>query len=670
MTPEEIQKLQALGWIPQSSPDPVGDPFAAGAQAAGITPPAPAPPPAAEPNLPPLPPMGSVNMGAVSNGQGSLMASGLQATPRPLPPPPQVPMPQTTQLSNQQPFPALPPMGSINMGAVSNGQGSLLGPTVSTPINRGPVGLDQTIAAANGPGAALPVAQPAVPAPAGLPEGSLVGDRAPGVTVRTPVPVPYQAGPVKHRPGLSTYADPYLGVENPYGGPNVVPSKAAEAAKPRGMNATDEYLASLNDQSAAADDLQAQKNLAVQATADADRSKSDALAAGRMEAAGTAQKQLADSQTRMSLAQHEADLADMESRQRATAIGNMKVDPDRYWKRKDTAQKIMSGIGILFSGIGQGLMKTNSNTSLDIIQAGINRDIDAQKADIENSKDSARMLDQISTRKFGRSMSMAEFEAHSRMDAYNFALGKTDAIAQQYDSPAIQGKADQLKAQLQGEINKTKSGLALQRYEVRTAQELAAAKAARTGDNSAALAKEYRGYVVKFQEQGDSLQTAQARAISVMGGPGVFKTELPALLGKPSGNKSGGLGAMEREQLRSYDTSLDYLNKIRDMIKAGGAMSPSRTAVGEALVAGAQNSLARAETGGHRAPSPNEVEILKRQIPADPNAWQLSGKELARIEAVIAQTKASRERVANSSSTAPAGPEAPAAPDVGFEPTE
>jgi hypothetical protein len=63
----------------------------------------------------------------------------------------------------------------------------------------------------------------------------------------------------------------------------------------------------------------------------------------------------------------------------ANAFAAQKIDPDHYFQDHS---KVAAGIGILLSSLGQGIGmgKVQNNGALDVIQNGINRDIEAQKA--------------------------------------------------------------------------------------------------------------------------------------------------------------------------------------------------------------------------------------------------------------------------------------------------
>lgn len=62
-------------------------------------------------------------------------------------------------------------------------------------------------------------------------------------------------------------------------------------------------------------------------------------------------------------------------------IASAKVDPNHYWQDKSTGQKLLAGIGMIFSGIGSGLTG-GPNLAHQVIDRAIERDIDSQKANI------------------------------------------------------------------------------------------------------------------------------------------------------------------------------------------------------------------------------------------------------------------------------------------------
>lgn len=63
-------------------------------------------------------------------------------------------------------------------------------------------------------------------------------------------------------------------------------------------------------------------------------------------------------------------------------INDSKIDPQHYWADKSTGSKVASAIGLILGGIGGGLDHTGGNVVMDYLNKQIDRDIEAQKANL------------------------------------------------------------------------------------------------------------------------------------------------------------------------------------------------------------------------------------------------------------------------------------------------
>ena len=61
---------------------------------------------------------------------------------------------------------------------------------------------------------------------------------------------------------------------------------------------------------------------------------------------------------------------------------NTKIDPNKIYSNASTGNRVLAGISILLGGLSQGLTGAKSNPAMDVINNAIDRDIDAQKADL------------------------------------------------------------------------------------------------------------------------------------------------------------------------------------------------------------------------------------------------------------------------------------------------
>jgi len=78
-------------------------------------------------------------------------------------------------------------------------------------------------------------------------------------------------------------------------------------------------------------------------------------------------------------AQADAVMADINKIQ--NDVMTQKIDPTRVWSNMSTGNRVLAGISIFLGGVAGGMQGTE-NRALGIIQDAVNKDIDAQKADI------------------------------------------------------------------------------------------------------------------------------------------------------------------------------------------------------------------------------------------------------------------------------------------------
>ena len=67
-------------------------------------------------------------------------------------------------------------------------------------------------------------------------------------------------------------------------------------------------------------------------------------------------------------------------------IATTKVDPNRFYARMDTGSQIAAGLAIGLGAMGQAMMGTAENPAMQAISRAIDRDIEAQKMDLERKR--------------------------------------------------------------------------------------------------------------------------------------------------------------------------------------------------------------------------------------------------------------------------------------------
>lgn len=125
------------------------------------------------------------------------------------------------------------------------------------------------------------------------------------------------------------------------------------------------------------------------------------------------------------------------------AVANGKVDPNRVWANADVGQRIGAGIGILLSGLGQGLAG-GPNLALQQIDRTIERDIAAQKDNLDRQQN---LLGYYLQR--GRDMSTAHQLA--KADLKDMLAAQLSTVAAKYGGQEAGARAQLLMGQLRTE---------------------------------------------------------------------------------------------------------------------------------------------------------------------------------------------------------------------------
>lgn len=113
--------------------------------------------------------------------------------------------------------------------------------------------------------------------------------------------------------------------------------------------------------------------------------------------------------------QAKADQRDQEVRSMVQQTYNQKIDPEAFWKNKNTAEKIGLGIGALLSGWGQGLNKQGGNAVMGMIDKAITDNIGAQKANIDNSWKAIDKIHGLNNDAFSRDVHRQTLENNLRV---------------------------------------------------------------------------------------------------------------------------------------------------------------------------------------------------------------------------------------------------------------
>jgi hypothetical protein len=393
------------------------------------------------------------------------------------------------------------------------------------------------------------------------------------------------------------------------------------AEKPK--TATEEWLATLQQQQRDIATRGVLLNDAVKQKADAEAAKSMALQASTFQAVADAKDRMAQEASARAQAQKDADAADAQSKARVAEVANRKIDPNRFWHNMSFPQQVLGVLGMALGAFGAA--RTHSpNFAFQMLQSAVDRDVAAQRDDIQNSKDANAELDKMAHAKYGRSMDQAQFDAHQRLDAYNYALQQSQAQAGSYDSDISQANAQILQQQLQGKVDEEKATIAQQIYGVQRQQEVAKANAAAAPYFAAQKAakerqEQYNKLVSEGMERGLSLDAASAVALTRMGVVGGKTAAVAGGISYPGMPKEGGAGNKGQQEVQDaraeIQQNIDELRKLADESGRMGLWSADAKARANAIRATIIQKLPLADVGSKRPPSESDRQILEDRVP-------------------------------------------------------
>lgn len=151
--------------------------------------------------------------------------------------------------------------------------------------------------------------------------------------------------------------------------------------------------------------------------------------------------------------QEEMDRAIADYQQSVQQLGQMHLDSNRWWADKSTGDKIGTAILTVIGGIGAGF--GGPNLAYQSITRKIDQDIAAQKFDYDMGLDRAKGAQNTFAMLMNKYGSEDAASAAARAAALDFAAAKTMQLGAQWKGTASANDADQLRASLEAERQKT-----------------------------------------------------------------------------------------------------------------------------------------------------------------------------------------------------------------------
>jgi len=121
-------------------------------------------------------------------------------------------------------------------------------------------------------------------------------------------------------------------------------------------------------------------------------------------------------------------------------VQDAKIDPNQFWHDKSTASQVATGLGLILSGIGSGLTG-GPNLAAQFLQRNIDRDIDAQKAQLGKEEN-------LVSYGYQRYHNINDAAQYARGVVMSTLAGQINLEAQRSMGPAAKAAAEQYSSQL------------------------------------------------------------------------------------------------------------------------------------------------------------------------------------------------------------------------------
>jgi hypothetical protein len=196
---------------------------------------------------------------------------------------------------------------------------------------------------------------------------------------------------------------------------------------------------------------------AARQVASAEAGVSSASAAGKEAEATELDRQAEEAKTaaakREDLSRARLDQIDAASKN----LADQKIDPDRYWSSRSTASKVSYGIAAILGGFLEGA-KGGANSGIEMLNTAIDRDIAAQRQELETKKDRVADMNSLYARAYQATGDHEEADRLARGVLLEGMKAKTMALAETAGTPVALAKGDELSAKLQEEKEKVVRG--------------------------------------------------------------------------------------------------------------------------------------------------------------------------------------------------------------------
>lgn len=271
---------------------------------------------------------------------------------------------------------------------------------------------------------------PGPPGPPPLPYGA--GAPPPDLAAAPPPPVPFGPQPatgISQLPGIQISPDqappPIPSFVAPGNPDSVLPSERADVQQDPLAGMTDDQARHYVESASPQQLLDLQRGIETQ----------------RRTSLALQQAQIDDANLRALRADQEARAkADAASQAKtdqivadAVKLAGTKIDPNRWMSTRSGGQKVAAVLAAVVGGLVQSRTGSSHNAGMDLIQQNIDRDIDAQKQDIETGKFALGVRQNAVAQEFARTGNLYQASETVRLATYQAATNKLLTEQQNFD---------------------------------------------------------------------------------------------------------------------------------------------------------------------------------------------------------------------------------------------
>lgn len=252
------------------------------------------------------------------------------------------------------------------------------------------------------------------------------------------------------------------------------------------------------------------------------------------------------------------------------------IDPNRYWRDQSTAAKLGAAFAVGLGAFGQQLGHGSTNSALEIINGAVNRDLEAQKADMTKNVQVMQLRANKAGQDFDASQALARAERESHQAAWSVALSDFDRRAELVKgNAAAQAQVQALRQGIVARINEGTESKIQNEYQIRKAAERPVVLGGGGGGIGKEVLDRADKLVGEYAAKGQTLSRPQAMRLAleaktgIPAGPEGFAQQPPMAQGGPGAGKISPRIVKDQASMAAQIAQLEEAKKL-----TGASLSP------------------------------------------------------------------------------------------------